>query len=758
STFGYLKTIVNGAGDTITFDSYTLLGDLASISTSPKTGVTNTRKLQYDAAQRVTKFIHPDSKAVTQEYTGRFLSKQIDEAGAATTFDYCASCGALETVRAPLAKTLKLTHNRDHDAISFTDANAKTTAYTYGQARELKQVDYPDGSSEAYTYDAFGRLSTTTNARRQTTTRAYDTSGRTRRISFSNGQTAIAYTYYLDDTLRTVADETGITTYTYTRNRQLETVTYDYTASGLSTKQLLTYTYNPDASLKALTWTNGGVSVASWTFERDKAGRVFAVTNSFGERTTLTYDREGKLVNQKNANNTELAYSYNEARGWPTNLTWKAGTASIASYALTYDLGANTVGNLTKVIEGTGRQVTYGYDALYRLTSEAATGVSNVTFGYDLAGNILTRSGALFATYAEANKIKTISGGTATYDADGNLTAASPLGATQFTWDARNKLRSAGSVSYLYNAAGLRIVRTSGTQKTFYIFSGTTLIGEVTNGTPTAAYTWSPSGLISDRLLPSGKSLFYHFGPQGETRQLTNAAAAVVATYSYDAYGRELATSGTDPNPFRYGGKYGYYSDSGRYLATARWYSPVLIRWLSRDPIGYSGGDNVFAYVKANPVSAVDPTGLAPGECNGLQADCYFDSRNPTPTPPTSGLKKPLPGEALPNRNEPLTENGPIKKVTDAADRLVKDAIAKYKEHQELIDLLEDLKDGMSGNVNFAEVAARIFQDIRGQCERAFDRVVHNRFCPKTKIGNDAVWGQCVASGGDLGTVFPQKQ
>ena len=86
----------------------------------------------------------------------------------------------------------------------------------------------------------------------------------------------------------------------------------------------------------------------------------------------------------------------------------------------------------------------------------------------------------------------------------------------------------------------------------------------------------------------------------------------VVDTYRYNAYGKLLNSTGSDANPFRYGGKFGYYTDAntGLQLAGARWYSPYLIRWMSRDPIHYRGGDNLSAYVMGNPVKYVDPSGL----------------------------------------------------------------------------------------------------------------------------------------------------
>lgn len=44
-----------------------------------------------------------------------------------------------------------------------------------------------------------------------------------------------------------------------------------------------------------------------------------------------------------------------------------------------------------------------------------------------------------------------------------------------------------------------------------------------------------------------------------------------------------------------------------------RWYDPAAGRFISRDPIGFAGGPNIYAYVENNPVNFGDPLGLHPG-------------------------------------------------------------------------------------------------------------------------------------------------
>jgi len=132
------------------------------------------------------------------------------------------------------------------------------------------------------------------------------------------------------------------------------------------------------------------------------------------------------------------------------------------------------------------------------------------------------------------------------------------------------------------------------------------------NDVVTAAYHQRPEQfgeLLSQTR--SGVDRFFHFDGQHSTSDLTASNQKVTDTFSYTAYGEEVARTGTTTNPFGYKGAVGYYTneETNDVYVRNRTYEPVMGRWLSRDPLGFIDGSNLYrAYFVPGKL---DPSGYA---------------------------------------------------------------------------------------------------------------------------------------------------
>jgi RHS repeat-associated protein len=96
----------------------------------------------------------------------------------------------------------------------------------------------------------------------------------------------------------------------------------------------------------------------------------------------------------------------------------------------------------------------------------------------------------------------------------------------------------------------------------------------------------------------------------GSVRLVVNASTGAIAQrINYDAFG--VVTLDTNPGfqPFGFAGGLADL-DTGLVRFGARDYDPRVGRWTSKDPLGLSGGMNVFEYAAGDPVNFIDPTGL----------------------------------------------------------------------------------------------------------------------------------------------------
>jgi RHS repeat-associated protein len=130
--------------------------------------------------------------------------------------------------------------------------------------------------------------------------------------------------------------------------------------------------------------------------------------------------------------------------------------------------------------------------------------------------------------------------------------------------------------------------------------------------------------------LLSGASLdevIARYPSQGARAFLTDALNSVLAQarddlsiqnyYAYSPYGEVSVLGPDEGNSIQYTGREN--DQTGLYFHRARYYDPLLKRFISEDPAGIHGGINQHAYVEGDPIGRADPLGLWwPGIHNSL--------------------------------------------------------------------------------------------------------------------------------------------
>ncbi|MGV1100661.1 RHS repeat domain-containing protein [Thiovibrio sp. JS02] len=119
-----------------------------------------------------------------------------------------------------------------------------------------------------------------------------------------------------------------------------------------------------------------------------------------------------------------------------------------------------------------------------------------------------------------------------------------------------------------------------------------------------------------------GRTFFYHADGLGSIVSLTDAKNHVVQSYEYDSFGNMQHHGDEVKQPYAYTARE-WDQETGLYFYRARYYDPQVGRFISKDPIGFAGGINVYAYVSNNGVTLNDPFGLCAA---ATTTDCsYYD-------------------------------------------------------------------------------------------------------------------------------------
>jgi RHS repeat-associated protein len=274
--------------------------------------------------------------------------------------------------------------------------------------------------------------------------------------------------------------------------------------------------------------------------------------------------------------------------------------------------GSFAAGMASTEASSTAVLTSYVYDKAHNRTSRTIAGVATASvFGNGNNG-------------ANSNQLISYGAGTSfTYDLNGNrATKVTAAGTENYTWSYENQLTAlskpgVGSYKYQYDHRARRVTRDeslAGGLKTLISFSGGSSVQErtvagvlITELIRGSDWGGGVGGLLYS--IRSGARSYNAYNSRGDVVSTTADNGSATWQASYQALGKRTAEQGSNAERQRANTKEedptGLLNEGHRYrdLETGE--------FISRDPMGFIDGPNVYAYTRQNPWSGFDPEGLS---------------------------------------------------------------------------------------------------------------------------------------------------
>jgi RHS repeat-associated protein len=572
NALGYLTGITDPTGKSISY-AYDAMGNLLSSVDTAGQKTTFT----VDALGRTTQVVTPVGSTASFAYNAAgHVVQATDPASNSSTTTYDGIGRKLQLTN-PTNRSIVPQYDKKSRVTQLTTPRGTTFSWAYDKVGRIVSQTSPGGTQSSFAYNALGQLTAITDANNKKTSIAYDADGKATQVSFADG---VARTIAYDSANRPSQVAMGG-----------KTRSYAYDAAGRITSttdtwgKTLSYSYTADGSLATITYP--GNKTVSYGY--DAAGRLTSVSDWLGGVTSYTYDAAGRLQQTAYPNGVKTTRSYDAASRLASLTHKKTDGSLILSQVMTYDSRGN-ITSIDTTPEPTGwiKSKFTQYDVNNDDQYTTIDGWLNL--GYDPVGQMLAR------------------------DVDGSEASA-------YSFDVRGRLVSAkvasATTSFAYGPEGERIEKTSATQTTRYVVDTNAGLPRVAleldaSSAPAIYYIYGLG--LTARVPATGTAIqYYHEDVQRNIAALTNAAGSVTDTYFYHPFGKVLAKTGATANPYQFAGQLGVeQDDTGLIYMRARYYDPILERFISKDPIGILGGLNVYDYVGRNPMSYADPSGLCP--------------------------------------------------------------------------------------------------------------------------------------------------
>jgi RHS repeat-associated protein len=570
----------------------------------------HTATLAYDGNGNLTSVTDHMGHATTlSRRTNGLVDWAENPLGHRTTFDY-DQYGNPIFVRDNLNNGTTFTYDAVGHMLSQTDAEGHTTTFTHDCGDRMASAHSPENGTTSYGYDLNGLLETVTDPLEHQTRWTYNNLDLVASITNANlNQTS--YQYNANGSLASRERPTGTTSYIYDQAGRLT-----------------------------------GISSSGATLERDDNGNITRLQDTNGIMT-FSYDANNRLTSQTDFYLQTVGYEYDPV-GNLTRLIYPGGKPVTYAY--------DPVNRLTSVTDWNGRSTSYGYrddgsledisyangthahfvydeaDRLIGLTHTSATDSVIASYAYtlDRLGNIVgedrteplaapvLENRSVTSTYDAANRILTAGAAAYAFDGAGNMVSRTGPDAITCTFDPENRLTSisgATTASFTYDTFGNRWAATRNGTTTRYVLDlhgpmSQVLMETDVSGNPTAYYVYG-RGLISRIGTGSTPEYgYYHFNRVGSIVAVSALDGATLThKYTYSPFGETLGVAEDGANPFQFGGWYGVMAEgSNQYYARARFYDAPLGRFWSEDPVW---AENAYVYSGSNPVLYIDPDGRA---------------------------------------------------------------------------------------------------------------------------------------------------
>jgi RHS repeat-associated protein len=652
---GYLLRIVNPNGRTQESYSYDSYGRMATRTDSEGLRL----RYEYDNFDRLTRIYHPDGTATTYTYDRLDLAAVTDRQGRTTSYEYDANRNRTDVID-PLGRRISLAYYPNGKLKSLTDGNGNTTTWQRDIQSRVTAKQFADGSQTSHAYESrTSRLKTVTDPLGQKTNRSYARDDRLTALSYSNAvhpTPSVGFTWDAYFPRRAaMSDGSGVTGYQYYPAGSLGALKLAV-EDGPGAHDAIAYAY--DALGRVV---ERGIDSSSETFAYDSLGRVIGHNSPLGNFALTYLGETGQILTrtlldaasaacpgsvrssqaeaQNNCTGKGNAYGIQKQANAPFSTAWEyednrddrrlrqirhsqlhqgaSNNSPVTSdSARSYAYATTPEALISRLTETAATVQTrdYQYDDASRLTRADASQGSH-DYRLDAADNLLTNqtpAESHSAFYNTLNQIVHKDGQYYQHDANGNLTDD---GRRSYAFDPENRLigisypsQPGRSTVFRYDGLGRRvaIIEQDGalSGETRHLWCGETLC-QARSAAGAVMRRYYDEGELAD-----GAKLYYAQDHLGSVRDVVDANSHTLAAYDYDPYGLPTRTTGTSHTDFRYAGLLMHYP-SGLYLANYRAYDPASGRWISRDPIGEEGGINLYAYVGGNPLSYVDPHGLA---------------------------------------------------------------------------------------------------------------------------------------------------